>query len=164
MPNHCETDLTILGPISILDEVQGKFFTENGELNCDAVIPYPDEYKELDRIAHEYEKAHPGDWAGRPKDGFNSGGYTWCCNNWGTKWGTYNGQGMKRTKNRLFVSFNSAWAPPTPVIEKLAADYPQLTFIAKSYEQGCAFKLDYKLKNGDYIRKDEHDYHGNRGG
>jgi len=48
-----------------------------------------------------------------PKDTPNW--YGWCCENWGTKWNSYDGN-----VSDSGISFNTAWAPPTPVIAALA--------------------------------------------
>jgi hypothetical protein len=41
--------------------------------------------------------------------------YDWCVENWGTKWNSYDGNVTEDG-----ISFNTAWAPPTPVIVALA--------------------------------------------
>lgn len=166
MPNHCESDLVISGDAKLLKTIIAKHFTEEGELNCDSVIPYPKKFKKLDEAAAKYEKEHPGDWAGRPKDGFNQGGYDWCCNNWGTKWGTYDGTGIcfSKKKDRVSVSFQSAWAPPTPVVAKLAKMYPDATFEMDSFECGMGFQVSNTWANGESGGEVQSDYSGTRGG
>ena len=85
MPNHCDADMTITGPADVLGEFLAKYVTEcdGTVLSLDAIRPYPAKYRGLDRIAREYEEQHPEHpWQGRPKDGFNSGGYEWCLKNW----------------------------------------------------------------------------------
>jgi hypothetical protein len=77
MPNHCDSDMTITGPEEVLGEFLAKHVTkaDGSLLDLDSIRPYPKYFAELDRAAREYEEQHPGDWRGRPKDGFNSGGY-----------------------------------------------------------------------------------------
>ena len=92
MPNWCENDLTVEGKIARLKEFQEKMrgkdrHGEETHLNEDALIPYPEEFRKMDEAAAQYLKEHPDDWKNAPKDGFNSGGYEWCIENWGTKWG-----------------------------------------------------------------------------
>ena len=112
MPNWTENELTITGPDvqKVLDAIRSE--TDGDEdarvLDFDRIIPYPKEYKELDLRAREYQqklfainKDDPdrqgkletlaveyGVEPGTPwlKDGFNSGGYEWCCEFWGSKW------------------------------------------------------------------------------
>jgi len=181
MPNHCETDLTITGLDAEVRAVLAKHFTAEGALDCDSVLPYPTEYKELDRFAEEWAQTHcdetgwrlkpeyEGKNLQRPKDGFNSGGYEWKSTQWGTKWGTYDGVGitivpLKGGKIKALLGFQSAWAPPTPVLHALAAVYPQLTFRAESFEMGMGYRLLNKWEGGEQTAKCEFAYRGRRGG
>lgn len=112
MPNWNENELTITGPD--VNKVLETIRSESGEdediriLDFNKIIPYPQIYRDLDRRAEEYrEKLHAiakddperkaklealgaeyGVEPGAPwiKDGFNSGGYEWRCENWSTKW------------------------------------------------------------------------------
>ncbi|MBI5933824.1 MAG: hypothetical protein HY867_08960 [Chloroflexi bacterium] len=112
MPNWCENELTISGPDvqKVLNAIRSEAHDDEDArlLDFDKIIPYPREYRELDQRAHEYQEklraidkndpnrqsqlealaaeydAEPGaPWI---KDGFNSGGYEWCCEFWGSKW------------------------------------------------------------------------------
>jgi hypothetical protein len=52
------------------------------------------------------------------------GWYDWCVNNWGTKWdvgGQPEHHGLKATRvdNQVSASFDSAWAPPVGLYDKL---------------------------------------------
>jgi hypothetical protein len=168
MPNHCETDLFVHGNKKLVAEVIAKHFLPTGELNCDSVISYPLQFRELDAAAANWEvvnKDNPDkDWNTRPKDGFNSGGYEWRVSNWGTKWGTYDGRKFRLTTRGFSTRFDSAWSPPTPVVQKLAEMYPGLMIKMRSYEQGCAFQCQYVWKQGCLISHYEIDYRGGRGG
>jgi len=168
MPNHCETDINISGPKAILNEIVKKYFNENGELNCDAVIPYPSEYKELDEIAKAWDiqnRDNPdADLSKKPADGFNQGGYEWCCENWGTKWGTYEGQEIIKGVSSISFSFCSAWSPPIPVVNKLAQMYPQVCFKMKSYDGGGGYKWELVYENGEITKDKLSPYRGERGG
>lgn len=112
MPNWCENELTITGPD--VRKVMEAIRTESDEdedariLDFNRIIPYPEMYREMDRRAQTYRekfaaiaKDDPdreqklealateyGVEPGAPwiKDGYNSGGYEWTCNAWGTKW------------------------------------------------------------------------------
>lgn len=184
MPNHCETDFTITGPADLVNTVLEKHFDKDGNLDCASVIPYPQQFVDQDNAAKEWQEKYCDesgwrlrpefegkDIPKRPTDGFNLGGYEWRVSNWGTKWGTYDGCGIAVTplkvgKNRVkaFMSFQSAWSPPTPVFNQLAAMYPQLTFRARSYEAGMAYRIVSKWKDGECVRDDEYTYRGTRGG
>lgn len=165
MPNHCETDFTIYGRTEQVKALMAKHVTEDGTLDCDSVIPYPDEYKELDRLAAEWQQH----LLLRKYDGFNSGGYEWCYANWGTKWGTYSGRAITEIVHdndmlEVQLSFESAWSPPTPVFDKLAEMYPSISFRAESFERGAAYQMLQEWKEGHKVTDREDRYDGPRGG
>lgn len=96
MPNHCWNLLEVVdGDLSDLEPYLVRNETDYGNevnLDFDKIVPMPPEYKNAER------------W------------YGWCCEHWGTKWNSYEGQ-----ENSDGVSFSTAWGPPTPVIVALAA-------------------------------------------
>lgn len=213
MPNHCESDLYIYGPVEermrLARHVAGlpplpspkdvRVGTDEDELltsfrianntkdqlpvdppsldstdvlfDCNTIIPYPEKYKRLDDAALKWEedarvKREQGlevSWSDRPTDGFNQGGYEWCCANWGTKWGVYQVV-RKIRKTSLFYSFQSAWAPPEPVIRKLAQMFPKLRLKLKYFEMGAAYQGILELQGEEEINNWSGDYHGRRGG
>src|SRR4051794_35531266 len=91
MPNWCECDLRISGPTAgVLGLVE---FARGVErvFDFDKFIPYPPQFAGPDRIREEWERQPgPKDWSQRPKDGYDSGGYQWRCENWGTNWNACN--------------------------------------------------------------------------
>ncbi|WKZ45849.1 MAG: hypothetical protein QY302_08650 [Anaerolineales bacterium] len=112
MPNWCENELTITGPDvrKVLESIRSESHDDEDArvLDFNRIIPYPQVYRDMDRRAREYQeklraiaKGDPhrkqkldslaeeyGVEPGTPwiKDGYNSGGYEWCCENWMTKW------------------------------------------------------------------------------
>lgn len=100
MPNWCECDLWISGNVGdlnkLIDTVRTPAEGDKPEcvLDTEKIIPYPEEFRLLDEVQRGWEAAADKLRAQgkepetpRPKDGFNSGGYEWCRQNWGTKWG-----------------------------------------------------------------------------
>ncbi len=172
MPNHCDADLTVTGPIEALGEFLARYVTlcDGSVLNLDAIRPYPPKLKELDRIAHEWEDQHPEHpWRGRPKDGFNSGGYEWCIENWGTKWGCYQTYGcttpIERTDDRIVLHFSTAWSPfRLDLLEEVSQRFPALSFRYDYYEQGAAFQGHAVVAQGRVVTHEQGDYDGERGG
>lgn len=164
MPNHVDMDLTIRGDSNMLKQFME--FAREGEnlLSANNFIPYPEKYRTLDEQAEEARKN--GDYSF--KDGFNSGGYEWCVNNWGTKWGIYRTElleeNLSDTKGKLVYNCNSAWSPPTPVIMAMSNKFPALRFTLKYYERGCGFKGTFIVKGGKVLREDSSNYRGRRGG
>jgi hypothetical protein len=166
MPNWTENDLTVSGNIIQQDRMAIEIKTDENIFDFNKIIPYPEGYREQDKIAEEWEKEHPQDWGNldRPKNGYNSGGYGWCCNNWGTKWNACETVFVKRDRSLAYF-FNTAWSPPEPIIRKLSEIYPKLKFTLKYYEQGCGFSGKLVCKGGDVLEDTcNHAYRGHRGG
>jgi hypothetical protein len=172
MPNHCDSDFTITGPSERLGEFMAKHVTANDGslLNLDSIRPYPAHFKEMDRIAREYEEQHPeAPWQGRPKDGFNSGGYEWRIENWGTKWGCYKTWGcetpIERTDDGVVLHFSTAWSPfATTLLVELSTRFPELRFQYGSYECGMGFQQHTVVEHGRVLRDCREAYDGDRGG
>jgi hypothetical protein len=168
MPNHCDCDLSISGDPAIIDSLLERY---KGEVPLDAnkIIPYPKHFAEADRLwseAHEQNKNGklPWDEVVKIKDGYNNGGYEWCVMNWGTKWGMYDFTDLIRKPRSVFLSFQSAWSPPYPLIKKMSEHFPDLTFTMKYFESGMQFKGTYKVKAGIVIVDESTSYQGTRGG
>jgi hypothetical protein len=137
---------------------------EHEAFSANQFIPYPEEYRKQDEIA-KIARGN-GDWS--VKDGFNSGGYEWCCANWGTKWGCYNSRKEahvdKGKRSKLAYSFDSAWSPAIPVIVAASIRFPSLRFKLKYYECGAGFKGTFQVRNGVVMENSEFPYRGVRGG
>lgn len=54
--------------------------------------------------------------------------YDWACANWGTKWNAYSVIAGKTSCGDGIVTFETAWAPPMPVLDALAAKFPSADF------------------------------------
>lgn len=54
--------------------------------------------------------------------------YDWRCDNWGTKWNACDVYCDWFSDNELFYEFNTAWSAPYGVFEKIAEDYPDISF------------------------------------
>lgn len=181
MPNHVDQDLWVRGDSKELILFQegakqtkeyydydGTLKTTTELLSADCFIPYPQKYKEMDEAANKARADKPTDWM-LIKDGFNSGGYEWCIENWGTKWGIYDCHlveaKLDKKKGKLVYRFNSAWSPPLPVILAMGKRYPNLKFTLKYYEMGMGFKGVYVVEGGVEVINDyDNTYRGRRGG
>lgn len=130
MPNHVSNRLTLRCSKAKATKVLAAIGGEHDDgtpvlIDFNKLIPYPEGFAALDREAKEWEKSHPADpWKDRPKDGFNQGGYEWRCEHWGTKWNAY---GQKRL-GPTAISFETAWSAPEPVMDALAAEFPDVPF------------------------------------
>lgn len=137
MPNWCMNNLTI----SHADRSKVMEFVhayKEGKA-CENYLPVPkDEKGELITDSNS-----PNYW------------YDWCVNNWGTKWdiGSDNNEanGLHPTivDNQATMTFDSAWAPPIGLYEKLH----ELGFSVEAtyFEPGMAFCGLWKDGEDDYI-------------
>lgn len=85
--------------------------------------------------------------------------YDWCINNWGTKWDACHAAIERvpyvlagpQSKDRVEISFDTAWAAPERVIHALVRKYPNLNFVhSYSYEseENTDFTVDYRMNEG----------------
>jgi hypothetical protein len=172
MPNHVEQDLWVTGNTETLKEFMA--FAKDGDklLSADKFIPYPKEYKDKDEEGERLraECAASNDWTKYTgyRDGFNSGGYEWCVQNWGTKWGIYDAQLLlerfSKKSGKLKYTCQSAWSPAIPVIEAMSKKFPTLKFQMKYYEQGMQFRGNFIAQNGEVVLHETAKYSGRRGG
>lgn len=54
--------------------------------------------------------------------------YEWGINNWGTKWNAYGYEKGADYSACDALTFQTAWAPPHPILQKLSEMYPDITF------------------------------------
>jgi hypothetical protein len=79
--------------------------------------------------------------------------YDWSCNNWGTKWNA-----SDSTIDENIITFETAWATPVPIIEKLSIDYPNLEFVVSYADEDIGSNCGiYKMKNGNIISDEKGD-------
>lgn len=178
MPNWCECDLFIRAK----DECKNKelelkkfimFAIRDDEehrdvLSTENFIPYPSTFKEMDKKDPNKSfnlNKHGKDEKHLLVDGMN--GYDWCCVNWGTKWGicraTITEQNLR--ENRLVYSFECAWSPALPVVEKMSELFPNLLFTIQYYECGAGYQGEAEYDNGECVFHEDKEYFdGTRGG
>lgn len=177
MPNYCDQDLWITGPTEELKKFKafakediehfnifnGTYFLQEFLLSANKFIPYPQGYRDQDKFSIEQSKK--GIYV---PDGFNSGGYEWCVNNWGTKWGicdcVLSREKLGKKDGKLFYKFHSAWSPCNKIISAMAERFPELLFKLKYYEMGCGYKGIFVIKGWTIILDEKSKYHGKRGG
>lgn len=137
MPNHCQCDLYVDGPeedVNALLSLVGSD-KEETDFNFGSVIPYPEHWKNLDKDMNEMGRKVFEDRYGKgAKDGFNSGGYEWRLQNWGTKWGAY--KVKRRDYEGVCITFQSAWSAPEPVIVELHKLFPTCSLHLEWFERG----------------------------
>lgn len=50
--------------------------------------------------------------------------YAWRCARWGTKWNASSSEINLTSPTSLSLTFNTAWSPPLPIIERIADKFP----------------------------------------
>ena len=172
MPNWCECDLTIEGPRDVLEKFLCEVASEASLFDFDRIVPYPDPFRELDRLAAEWDKTPPEERTRpRPTDGFNQGGYEWCVEHWGTKWPARwvnldrdEWPDDEESDGRVSFSFSTAWSPPCPVVERAAERFPEFRFALRYFECGCQYQGILICDSGVLRADKAWPYYGSRGG
>lgn len=102
------------------------------EIDFEKIIPPPDDPAYRDLPNQDAAKDSPNWW------------YTWNIKNWGTKWGAYDccldDQGR--------IRFDTAWSPPTLVIEAISKLYPEVSIMHEFIDEGWGFAGLEKYENG----------------
>lgn len=157
MPNYVYSTLSLSGSAEDIKNFREKF-EEEGKLRATNVIPYPKEFDLLDKKGRK-EKLTPieereltligleGKY-NTNRDGFNQGGYDWCCINWGTKWGFCDCSVDEEEDDFLSYGFETAWSPITPVIFEMSRQFPNVEFTYFCDEEGGAFRFEEIYNNG----------------
>lgn len=186
MPNHCESDVQLYAyekpeQLKALVTLMG-LDKEEPEFDLGKIVAYPAEYAERDelcrRIAGENAtatevlaaKAEYIEKYGEPehgfyRDGYNTGGYEWCCSHWGTKWGCYEVNVDTIDEEHASFHFQSAWSPPTAnVFLALSAMFPDVEIRHQYFEWGAGYQGCATYSNGAQTMQSQCAYNGPRGG
>lgn len=177
MPNHCHNDLYISGPKERVEALLALIGADQPDPKFDfnTIIQYPAHFYGRDKES-EYlgDKAFKEKYGTGAKDGYNSGGYEWCSQNWGTKWNAYNV--ARRDYCGACVTFQTAWCAPSPVIIEMHRKFPECTLHLEFFEMGAAMAGGFSLLSQDDWYEDQPwtagvktsewggEYHGHRGG
>ena len=146
MPNWCDNTVSISGPddvIKRLDEFVGRPLVSHDEKVDEPIFSLANikpSTPDLDPKYSLFPTTGADDW-------WNNN-----VNSWGTKWDVF-GEGVNRhmEEGHVSYSFQSAWAPPTPVIERLAEIFPEVEIEFKYMETGMDFWGVETYKNGELL-------------
>ena len=141
MPNWCEISLVIT---SENEQALNKLYldnkTEDNELDFNCVCPCPSELmnSEAPNNIDDEQKQELIDKYGYPD------WYSWCCNNWGTKWNASDVE-CSHSDTQLTYTFNTAWGPPSQWFTKLTEKYNNFDMRLEFEEPGMDFAgfMDY---------------------
>jgi len=173
IPNYCDNELYIKGSISLRLDFVEVAKTEDRILDFNSFVPYPEEWREGDKIYNEWwEKYHSllsdekdvfALFTPEPKNYYSDFGYDWCYKFWNSKWNSLESRVDHNNRRTLFY-FDTAWSPPKAVILKMSEMFPDLNFKLKYWECGAGFKGAYECENGIIVQDESSNYRGNRGG
>jgi hypothetical protein len=145
MPNWCSNDISISGSpevIKKLVEFVGKPITK-GEEKMDEPIFSLANIKSSTHDINPETALFP---SGGPDDWYHNN-----INSWGTKWDVTGN--VSRCWNEgddgVTYSFDSAWSPPTPVVERLSEIFPEVSITHTFHESGCDFWGIDKYEGGE---------------
>lgn len=140
MPNHITNRLKITGPKELVKKIVDECAGDKDQLiwgyggekvpnpfDFDKVVPMTDDVKKSMEDPSYYPPGYLENWKSdnpmftRPMEYW----YEWCCDNWGTKWNSYEPSvDEDGSDGKWIVWFDTAWSAPTPVIDALAMKYP----------------------------------------
>ena len=147
MPNWCSNNITISGPVETIKTLWDEANSEDGGL-LNAMVPMPKELKDTTSPSDLDEEAQ----AEMIKKFGASDWYSWCVNNWGTKW-DISTEGLEFTDNEDGTAsidgwFDSAWAPPIGAYEKFCDDMDGV-YLEAYYEEGGMDFAGHWTSEGD---------------
>jgi len=141
MPNWCSNSITITSNKDNIDKFETFLQEKNGKEWFDFFSPCPEELrnvdspnknKDADALLEKY--GHP-DW------------YSWSIEKWGTKWNC-DAQDWNRDDNSISFWFDSAWAPPINLYEKIFEEDYEVE--AYYFKEGMQFVGKFSDGNDDY--------------
>ena len=142
MPNWSYNTLTITGDGDELQKFKDAVgdYKEKTALSFDKIVPMP---------AHIFRgNLSMEDEA---KYGKMNCWYEWSIENWGTKWNAGEVDLQVDNGRKLVYTFNTAWAPPTPVMIEASRQYPKLLFIMHSDEESGEYNFTAKFEKGEQL-------------
>lgn len=130
MPNHVANRLTVSGTKA---EMQ-KFF--------DTFKDEKDERGDSVRFSFEWTVPMPAkakEWDGSTRSKPELNWYDWSCENWGTKWDCYSVKPVVRQPSKIDIWFDTAWAAPTPWLERVSKLFKGLKFTLRYSDNGMPY-------------------------
>ena len=139
MPNHCFNKISIsegnADGQSLQVLVESLKSEENQtDFDFNAILPMP---PELENVGWgEAEEMNDIEKAKYKKEFGSIYWYDWRVDKWGTKWNSYNCEIVEHEDDYVVYTFDTAWGPPTGVIEALREQCPDFSISAFYDEPG----------------------------
>ena len=146
MPNWCYNRIDVYGEEDTVDQIKEIHdIFENYSDPFNRILPIPD-FKNIPNDKGELpvleQKLNPDGSVFYETYNFPDGKnddrwYSWCVENWDTKWEPDMAGIEYEDSEILAITFNTAWSPPEGVITKLREKFPDVTFQCFYDEPGC---------------------------
>ena len=146
MPNWCRNRITVYGDSDTTDKLEEIEEIFKSKTPFNEIYPMPDfktipnEKGELPKI-EQHKNPKTGEVIFETynfPDGTNDDRwYSWCVDNWDTKWEASEVEFECDDSEILTVTFDTAWSPPEGVMRKLREKFPELSFSCFYDEPGC---------------------------
>jgi len=81
--------------------------------------------------------------------------YDWSNENWGTKWNAYSSELEDEREGEAWLTFETAWSPPIPVVKALGRMFPDHAFHLKYSEPGVGFEGVLDVKGEDITERSD---------
>lgn len=180
MPNWCYNRLTVTGDRDSLIRLSGAIVrnhdpelaeTSNGNEQADydlaILFPIPEPLT-LRSVMFSDESTDPEHVALREQYAENKAKYghqdwySWCLDNWGTKWSpriqSWNIADHNDGTSSISAYYETAWSPATGLMRKVSELFPTLTFLVVSDEESNAFVCCEAFNNGKVIAEEGWDF------
>lgn len=134
MPNWTFNKITFKGRPQTLQRLASLLKSDESVFDFNKVIPCPAELLK-DDWQNNAEKS-----AENVRNYGYSGWYDWNIAKWGTKWNACHPRMSNGAmKGTLIYDFDTAWSPPTELIDEIARRYPSLTITHEAHEEAGMF-------------------------
>ena len=90
-------------------------------------------------------------FATKEENGFD--GYMDAVSTWGSKWGACEVYVQNVEDSHLFITYESAWSPCSPLIQKISQQFPELSFGVYFTEESNAFAGYEVIHNGETVEE-----------
>jgi hypothetical protein len=136
MPNHCRNRVEIYGEPDQIKEVKETLAGKKTCFDFNNIVPMPKELEGSDANAGYPNEKDSFEAKRLRKQHGHDNWYDWCCENWDTKWNSYEASLEEEGEENLRYEFLTAWAPPQNVIIELREKFPKLSITAFYDEPG----------------------------
>jgi hypothetical protein len=149
MPNWCHNYMKIKGGAEELARLKQAcirivFEGEPAQLDFGALIPMPETFMKQPNFVG-VDGSASGD---APEDFRCPPRRDWAIENWGTKWNACHFDVIADKPDCYEIAFNTAWAPPVPVYQKIAKMFPELEIHLEGHESVNDFAYRGTIQNG----------------